>query len=125
MERNPEEQTNHDKVVEDSAETYRESEESPKVYTNPNGEKNRDISGEYPDIIVIYNESLKVIEEIETENSVNETELEQWKTYSKLGTSFQLVVPLETISMVENLIKDLHNIKIQGYYFENGQIRWT
>ena len=75
-----------------------------KVETNPDGETNRSagqvrkgerIEDQYPDIVAISAKTHRpgIIGEIETEQSINENEAEQWSDYAILGINFYLYVP--------------------------------
>lgn len=68
--------------------------------TNPSSAKNQSVNGQYPDIVVLWLyviDNVKEIGEVETNDSVNETEaLSQWPEYGKLGVLFDLFVPSET-----------------------------
>lgn len=99
-------QSEHDLVVQRSATTYEDSiRTGHKISINPDGQKNQRIGGEgnekYPDVVVWMPSSpgsssgtAKIIEEIETEESVNENEATQWKEYAGLGIPiFRLIVP--------------------------------
>ena len=72
----------------------------------------------YPDIIVIDNKNnVLYIEEVATENSVTEQERDaRWLGYSKLGYSFNLIVPKSKIVIAEQLIKGLNINKL--FYYE-------
>ena len=86
----------HDKVIEALYTAYKT--QYPKVYKNPNQEKNTTIKGHpniYPDIIVTNEQNILVlIEEVETRDFVTEEHAkEQWVAYSKVRTTFYLMVP--------------------------------
>src|SRR2546427_12966390 len=98
-------QSEHDAVVSASARTYSGwANKGFKVSVNPNGQKNQFVgtSGSrlYPDVVVWEPHSsgsssgkAHIIEEIETDDSVNEQEAAQWAEYGSLGIStFNLVV---------------------------------
>ena len=109
------EQSEHDLVVGQSADTYRATGRT--AYSNPGTKKNRDIDGLYPDILAIERDGLKFIEEIETENTVTEDECEsQWKPYSESAYTFKLVVPLNKIGLAQKYIRYSQlSVVLQGY----------
>lgn len=107
-------QSEHDVVVRASAATYSDLEkQGNKVTTNPNGQQNQKVGEDnYPDVIVWKpseenpnSGTAIVIEEIETEESVTESESIQWKKYAELGVSvFRLIVPLSKTQDAYTLI---------------------
>jgi hypothetical protein len=120
--RSLEKQSVHDSVVRASAETY-----SGKgtVYTNPNGQMKYEIHGHYPDIIVLKSDGSggTIIEEIETEETVNEQERDnQWKPYASLGYTFKLIVPKNKVQDAQELVKELNVDQVQSYTIQNGRI---
>jgi len=99
-------QSEHDKVVRASAGTYHSKvAEGCRVSVNPDGEHNFYLGPEnnpiYPDVVVWKPSSpganggnVEIIEEIETAESVNETEADQWAEYgARFGGTFFLIVP--------------------------------
>jgi hypothetical protein len=133
-------QSEHDAVVEASGRTY--SSWSAKGYciaTNPGGSKNGFVGPpgnlRYPDIVVWRPSSpgattgtVKVIEEIETEDSVRDDEADQWADYASLGVeTFNLVVPISKKPAAFEIIrrrKIAGITRIQGYYSQQGQVRF-
>lgn len=110
-------QFEHDQVVRASAETYNQLvQQGYKVAVNPGSEKNQQVgSGNYPDVIVWKpnpppnqtSGTAIIIEEIETEESVTQTEANQWKQFGQLSVSkFILIVPAtkarEALSLVQS-----------------------
>lgn len=121
----------HDKVVKAVANTY-ERRKGVLVYINPGEEKNFAVLSNdkefYPDVVITDEEEnrLLIIEEIETDDSVNEDEKSQWIKYASFGTKFNLVVPKNKLTETRMLARGISNIEIQGYYFDpNGKIYWT
>ena len=98
-------QPQHDSAVRAVKDIYQRH--SMYAWINPNGEKNREWCGYYIDVIAVQAReatSAWVIE-IETEDSVNETEaLNQWKEYDKVYTGWHLAVPTASKSEAERLI---------------------
>ena len=108
--------------------------------TNPGGSKNGFVGPpgnlRYPDIVVWRPSSpgasagkASVIEEIETEDSVTNDEADQWADYGSLGVeTFNLVVPATKKQAALEIIrrrKILGVTRIQGYYFQQGQVRFN
>ena len=116
-------QSEHDRVIEASAATWRRNQANV-VHTNPNGKQNFSVNdSSFPDIVITdVNNRLLAIEEIETEDSVNQLESKQWTEYAGFGVKFNLVVPATKINEAYELIKPVGNIRIQGYSQRNGQI---
>lgn len=75
------------------------------VYINPNQQKNTHIRNNYPDIIITDkgSKTAKFIIEVETADSVNLNETEQWKAYSNLGGTFYLLIPIASKVQAELL----------------------
>jgi hypothetical protein len=119
-------QDEHDKVIEYLASIYRT--QYPKVYTNPNGQKNVNIKGHediYPDILVADEQNiLKFIEEVETEDTVTEEHAkEQWVPYSKVGTTFYLRVPFGLQNSARNILAKLSiNAIVKCYSIAQNQV---
>jgi hypothetical protein len=95
-----------------------------KIYTNPNQQKNTSINGNYPDIIITpaNDNTVKFTIEVETPDSVNNTEVNQWRTYSQLGGIFYLLVPYASKNTAELLCRQ-NNIKARfgTYRIQNGR----
>ena len=95
-----------------------------RVYTNPNQQKNTSINGYYPDIIItpINDNTVKFTIEVETADSVNNTEVHQWKIYSQLGGTFYLLVPLASKGLAEILCRQ-NGIKVRfgTYRMQSGR----
>lgn len=77
--------------------------------TNDKGEKIKI----YPDVYTYEEGHLKSIYEIETQSSVNESEVPQWKQYSKGGVDFFLVVPEDKLEVAKELV-DKHQINVKN-----------
>ncbi|HEY3369986.1 MAG TPA: hypothetical protein VGK10_04005 [Prolixibacteraceae bacterium] len=93
------------------------------VYMNKNEQKNTSVNGHYPDIIItaINDNNVKFTIEVETADSVNSSEIHQWRIYSQLGGTFYLLVPFATKSITEILCRQ-NSIKarIGTYRSQNG-----
>lgn len=94
-----------------------------RVYTNPNQQKNTSIDGQYPDIIITTanDNTVKFVIEVETSDSVNNNEVQQWRTYSQLGGTFYLLVPFACKALAELLCRQ-NSIKARfgTYRLQNG-----
>lgn len=129
----------HDRIVRASATTYGDMvSKGYKVSINPGGEKNQFVGPEfnpcYPDVVVWIPDSFgstkgkaAIIEEIETADSVNDLEAEQWKDYGSLGVKFLLVVPNGYCQSALRLInKNGANVSELWYYFyERDNIKFA
>jgi hypothetical protein len=95
-----------------------------RVYTNPNQQKNTSINGQYPDIIITPagDNTVKFVIEVETSDSVNTNEVQQWKTYSQLGGTFYLLVPFASKALAELLCRQ-NGVKARfgTYRVQNGR----
>lgn len=93
------------------------------VYINPNQQKNTSINNSYPDIIITpkNDNTVKFVIEVETVDSINNAEANQWKTYSQLGGTFYLLVPQQSRDVAE-LICRQNSIKARfgTYRYSNG-----
>jgi hypothetical protein len=93
-----------------------------RVYTNPSQQKNTRINGQYPDIIItpFGDNTVKFVIEVETSESVNNNEVNQWKSYSKLGGTFYLLVPYSSKALAELLCRQ-NGVKARfgTYRFQN------
>jgi hypothetical protein len=135
-----EKQSEHDAVVSASARTYAGwANKGFKVSVNPNGQKNQFVGASesplYPDVVIWEPHSsgsssgkAHIIEEIETDDSVNEREAAQWSDYGSLGIStFNLVVPAGRQGDAHEIIrrKGIAGVtRVQGYHVRNGRIEF-
>ncbi|MGQ0792923.1 MAG: hypothetical protein ACT4NX_02430 [Deltaproteobacteria bacterium] len=101
MPRSKSEQVLHDWVVEKLrvkySRLYRE------VHANPAEERNYEFGGHFPDLIFVNYGQTMLIAEVETEETINEGEAEEWKTLSALGVQLVLIVPKE----MQNAARDI------------------
>lgn len=91
MERSRDEQFLHDWIIEKIKEKY--SRLYKEVHTNPGKEKRFEFKGHYPDVVFINYGQVVLIAEVETQETINEEEAEEWKELSNLGVQLVLVVP--------------------------------
>lgn len=117
----------HDWVIKESAKTWEKKHD--KVITNPGQEKNGSIKGYYPDIIVIDNDYAEAIEEIETSDSVNDKELEQWVKYATIAVStFHLGVPFGKMNEAHKLLESKNirkKIYLEGWAKSGNKVEWV
>lgn len=128
----------HDRIVRASAATYGDMvNKGYKVSVNPGGEKKQIVGPEfnprYPDVVVWMPDSFgstkgkaAIIEEIETADSVTDSEAEQWKDYGSLGVKFLLIVPKGYCEEALRLItKYTANVsELWYYYYEYDSIKF-
>jgi hypothetical protein len=111
----------HDTILSVAAEKLRKIGRY-EVYTNPGQEKKVDIAGFYPDIILT-NKGSKIVRfiiEVETNSSVNEYEVDQWKKFAALGAIFYLLVPRSVLDTAKRLCIDRKVDVKFGYYWEDS-----
>ena len=102
MARSKDEQFLHDWVIKKIDEKYNRL--YSEVNINPGDEKNYDLQGEYPDAILVNHGQVVGVIEVETKDTINEENIEQWKKYSELGTKLTLIVPKEDQNKARDLI---------------------
>lgn len=124
--RSNEKQSEHDRVVEASAATWRRN-SSRIVYTNPGSFKNYKVNqNSYPDVVVTDgSNNIIAVEEVETEDSVIKAEISQWGEYAGFGVKFNLIVPIGKVDDALSLTRNINNVSIQGYGIENGEIYFS
>lgn len=93
MERSRDEQFLHDWVIGKIKEKY--SRLYKEVHTNLGKEKSFELKGYYPDVVFVNYGQTVLVAEVETQETINEAEAEEWKTLSNLGAQLVLVVPKE------------------------------
>jgi hypothetical protein len=122
----PEEQFEHDLVVEAAAEQFGRSKKY-QIHANPGSEKNAAVSHQYPDIIVTERGANKVkfIIEVETANSLDGSEVNQWRTFARLGPPLYLLAPHLAMPLVQRLCTAAGVKCHHGYYLqdERGRIK--
>ncbi|MGH7901044.1 MAG: hypothetical protein ACRENZ_04840 [Thermodesulfobacteriota bacterium] len=101
MARTTDEQFLHDWVIRKLKEKY--SRLYKEVHINPGEEKNYDVKGYYADAIFVNYGQVVMIIEVETQETVTEMEIEEWKELSSLGVQLILLVPKE----FQNSARDL------------------
>jgi hypothetical protein len=81
------------------------------TYTNLNMEKNMSAGiirdqEQYPDIVVVddFTSKPSLIAEIETANTVNQIEAQQWEDYASLNLNFYLYVPTSNVDDAIDII---------------------
>ncbi len=128
--RRPNTQSLHDNVVSQRESAWRADSRVDKLYTNPGQYKgaNYTVSGRkvYPDLIVhLKNDNLWIIEEVETADSVNEGELEQWQTFAQIDVyGFNLLVPTEVAEKARSLVRNLSDVAVKTYSVKGDVIEF-
>lgn len=112
------------KVLEDSAKSYLKVTTPQNIQTNPRGQKLHEINGKYPDVIVTMKTGEIVIEKIETESTVSQSQVPNWQELCALGHEFKLVVPLSKIEDAKALSTTVPNVNVQAYEVVGDQIHW-
>lgn len=120
--RNSTSQSEHDTVIQTAYNNLDKI--NHKVYINPNQQRNTNINGHYPDIIITpaNDNTVKFTIEVETADSINNAEVPQWRNYSQLGGTFYLLVPFASKQVAELLCMQ-NDIKARfgTYRFQNGR----
>lgn len=78
------------------------------VYINPRHSNRTSVAGFYPDIIITNkgDNNVKFIIEVETADSINQSEVQQWINFStKISGTFYLLVPYEHKNKAEVLCR--------------------
>jgi hypothetical protein len=101
MARSKDEQFLHDWVIRKLKEKY--SRLYKEVQTNPGEEKNFEFKGYYPDVVFANYGQIVLIAEVETEETINEEEVKEWRELSNLGVQLVLLVPKE----MQNAARDI------------------
>jgi len=102
----------HDRVI-DEIKGFLEK-QGKYVVANPGQEKNpfgsvsRDNESVFPDLVIRPSKDDKITEliEVETEDSVDSEEVEQWKMYNAGESSFYLIVPEDSVEKAMGLINE-------------------
>lgn len=123
MNRPGKEQKIHDLVLADSAASYLKITTAENIMTNPAGHREHEIDGKYPDLIVKLPTGEIIIEEIETESTVNQEELRQWQEFTSLGYDFRLIVPVSLLETVKSMVTDVA-VNVQAYEVVDGRVHW-
>jgi ribosomal 30S subunit maturation factor RimM len=108
--RNDISQKEHDSVIE--AAYFNLDKVNHHVYKNPDQQRNTSIilknnEHYYPDLIItsVYDTTVKFIIEVETKDSLNNNEVQQWQKFSQLGGTFYILVPFVSKSLTELLCR--------------------
>ena len=91
---------------------------NPGTEENQGGHIKRDGKYFYPDVIVrpIKGSKISEIYEIETEDTVDETEAEQWKIFNEGSSDFYLVLPENSVNKTMAIINS-KGFEIKDYFF--------
>lgn len=114
----------HQLALEDSAQSYLKVTSADKILTNPAGQEKHNIEGQQPSLIVYLPTGEIIIEEIETESTVNQEKVSKWEKLTNLGHDFRLIVPLSRLELAKRLTARLTNINIQAYEITGGHVQW-
>lgn len=130
--RPPKVQSEHDKVILEVAKREINLEEYT-VGINPSESKKYPVrlAGRewiYPDLVVRYRTSrqLQEVHEVETSESVNQEEVNQWKDFASLRRKLILWVPLDSAARAAALIDEskLNNVDLEVYEVDrHGKIK--
>ncbi len=118
--RDEREQTEHDLVVEEAARRLRLGEKF-NVLTNPGGEKRVGVKGHHPDIVGMSrkNGNARFVVEVETVNSVTNSEVGQWLDFASIGLPFYLLVPYRLVDSARRLCSAFGVVCRFGYWHRN------
>ena len=125
-------QKEHDQVIFASLKTYEKYWKQGYIISiNPGEKLCHDIGGgHFPDLVVwsslssnesiFNNKSTLIIEEVETEETINEVEAKQWESYAKYDATFFLIVPRNSLEKTKEIVKnrEINVSMIQYYYFD-------
>jgi len=91
--RNPISQALHDRIIQRAYDTL--DKVNYRVYMNQGLNRNINVNGHYPDIIItrVNNNTAEFIIEVETNDTINQSEVNQWRIFSQLSRNFYLLVP--------------------------------
>lgn len=117
--RKPIEENLHDTIIDKLARQLQEKKKQVKTNKgncNQNAVQNSDKSKPYyPDIFVHTRTKVTEIYEVETESTVNENSIPQWKKYSSDTAKFYLVVPKDMLNKAK-ILASKHKISVEDYY---------
>lgn len=117
MPREPLEQNRHDTIITILAKQLESDNKDVRV--NPNNTNQNGIKADsemvYPDLFVVDRDYVTEIYEVESETTINESSLDQWRKYSRISPKFYLVIPEKSVEATKNLVAKA-NIKVEGYY---------
>jgi hypothetical protein len=123
--RSPQEQAIHDKVLQDSAKSYLKVTSAQNIQTNESNAKNFEIEGKYPDVIIKLPTGEIILEEVETESTVNEKAMEKWRELSNLGHELRVLVPLSRLDLAKGLASRLTiPVNVQAYELSGNSVQW-
>jgi hypothetical protein len=131
--RDLEEQVIHDRVVTALKKTLFKypNDKHPNLKTHTNHPIkthaiNDHIGGQfYPDLVVLNARTEKVISaiEVETVNTINENEAEQWLKFASLGENFYLFFPRGFEAKVKELCRKISKVHCYEYWEDGGHYR--
>lgn len=79
----------------------------------------------YPDLVIIDVRTGKVVSviEVETLNTINETEVQQWLKFATLGENFYLFFPRGLSAKVKEFCQQINNILCYEYWQDGKTLR--
>lgn len=119
-----EEQQVREKVLKDSASSYLKMTSRENILTNTLGSHEHEVNSLYPSIIVKLRTGELILEEIETESTVNSSQLEKWRNLAALGHQFKLIVPFSKLQNAKDLTTVIPNITLQAYEIVDDKVHW-
>ncbi|MCG6553647.1 MAG: hypothetical protein L7F77_15085 [Candidatus Magnetominusculus sp. LBB02] len=76
------------------------------IACNPDGQKNCEFEGMYPDLILKNYGMAMAVVEVETEDTINAEKAAHWKALSEKGVKLILMIPEKSRSKVTGLLWD-------------------
>ncbi|XOU94877.1 MAG: hypothetical protein ACNFW9_02300 [Candidatus Kerfeldbacteria bacterium] len=133
-------QNEHDQVIFASLKTYEKYWKKGYIVSiNPGNKLCHDVGGgHFPDLVVwkpngnidgtFNTNNTIIIEEVETNETINDVKAKQWEYYAKTGATFFLIVPRDcyekTIKIVQG--KGINVTMIQYYFFDaKGNVKFS
>ena len=120
IKRDPIEQNLHDSVIDDVVSYINKNKKSydniriNKGHSNSYSVKRGNEESYYPDVFLVKNKIVIEIYEVETNQTINQDSVSQWKQYSSGQAKFYLVVPKDKLEEVKILVKE-NNIEVDNY----------
>jgi hypothetical protein len=123
--RQPDEQIEHDLVIQAAIDQFAASAKYT-VLGNPGNERNAGVGHQYPDIVVTEKGTnrVKFILEVETSNSLDSSEVTQWRTYAGLGPPLYIIAPHLALPAVERMCASAAIKCHYGYYHKDEMGRF-
>jgi len=125
--RSPRNQKLHDTILITLQTVYEKAKGANEVFVNAGESKNSSIKGHYPDVIAQYTGKPPIVFEIETDETVNEAEVLQWKSFQEAFGLFYLNVPAMLESKAIQILtkNNLSKIIVTGYRWKENKLVFT